>query len=476
MDYQALIGRESQRQELDRCLASNRSELVVIYGRRRIGKTFLIEQHFNKKFDFWYVGVRNLKTREQLRRFAEALKGFSGRKDYKFRNWFSAFDALKEYLQTLPSEGKRVVFIDEMPWMDSGRSNFIKALEDFWNGWAASRGNIMLIATGSSTSWMRDKLISNRGGLHARITSQMYLQPFSLYETELYLKSQDIQWDRYLMLQAYMLLGGVPFYYSLLNRQWSLAKNIDELCFRPGGKLRVEFDELYNALFKFADRYIEIVKTLSRHQFGLTYAQLSEAMDFQGSQLTRALKNLERSDFIEKWPQYGNKKREEVYRLSDFYTLFYYKFLDDNDIREDDWWSKNQDSPYVLSWMGTSFEKICLRHYRQIKEALGLRVVSTSLATWQKQGDKNERGAQVDMLIERADRILHLCEIKFSVRKYSLSKAYEDRLRERMTIFADATKCRKTIVNTFITTYGVAGVDNHSIVHSEVTLDDLFQP
>lgn len=474
---QNLIGRENERKELDRCLASERSELVIVYGRRRIGKTFLIEQHFNQNFDFWYVGRRGISTKEQLRQFGKSLAKFSERTKYKLSTWFEAFDALEEYLESLPRDRKKVVFIDEMPWIDRVHSNFVSALEGFWNGWAMSRGDIMLIATGSATSWMRDKLIGNKGGLHARITCQLHIAPFTLGETERYLDNKGIAWDRYQILQSYMALGGVPFYYSILNPTLSLAQNMDDLFFKSDGMLKLEFDELYNAIFQYADRYIEVVKTLSNHRYGMTYKDLSKSIKIEGSQLSRILKNLERCDFIERWSQYGNKKREEVLRLTDFYTLFYYRFIESNNNREEQWWSKNCNSQAVVSWMGTSFEMICLKHHRCIKEALGIGVISTATTTWHCNPNEKDgnQGAQIDMIIERADRIIHLCEIKFSVDKYNISKDYENKLRERMGLFRYLTKNKKTLVNTFITTYGVANGKNKSIVHSEVTMDDLFK-
>lgn len=285
---QSLIGRESERRELEQSMTSGRSELVVVYGRRRIGKTYLIEQHFNHSFDFWYVGVRNIPSRTQLKRFGKQLTKYSGL-DYRFHDWFDAFDALEDYLETLTPERKKIVFIDEMPWMDSTRSNFVVALENFWNGWAMSRGDIMLIATGSATSWMREKLIGNKGGLHSRITRQLHLKPFSLLETEQYLQSMDIVWDRYQILQSYMVMGGVPFYYSLLEPGFSLVQNIDRLCFQSDGKLRIEFDELYNALFQHADKYIEVVQALSQNKNGLTNKELSRKTKCDGSTLSKIL-------------------------------------------------------------------------------------------------------------------------------------------------------------------------------------------
>ncbi len=471
-----LIGREYECGELKRCLESNRSELVIVYGRRRIGKTFLVERYFEDHFDYRYVGVRGLSTKEQLRRFAKVLKGYSGVSSYQFSDWFDAFDAFVNYLETLPTDRKRVIFIDEMPWIDTGRSNFVVALENFWNGWAMSKRNIMLIATGSATSWMRDKLVSNRGGLHARVTCQLHIAPFTLHETEQHLKSLGIFWDRYHVLQAYMLLGGVPYYYSILDKKLSLAQNIDLLCFGADGKLRIEFDELYAALFTNAGLYTEVVRALGNHKYGLTFTELSKKIKMEGGRVSRVLRNLERCDFIERWSQYGSKKRNEVYRLTDFYTLFYYKFIDGNNAKDVRWWSNNMNSHSVMAWMGSSFELVCLLHHHQIKKALGISGMATSVFTWQCRANEQEQtpGAQIDMIIERADRMIHLCEMKFSEGSYIITSDYERRLRDRMGLFLHVTKSRKSLVHTFITTYGVSKGKHKSIVHSEVTMDDLF--
>ncbi len=471
-----LIAREYECGELKKCFSSRRSELVIVYGRRRIGKTFLVEQYFKTRFDFLYVGAHGLVSKEQLRRFATVLRSYTHQKAYNFSDWFDAFDALQTYLESLPKTRKKLIFIDEMPWIDTRRSNFVKALENFWNGWAMRRQDIMLIATGSATSWMRDKLVSNKGGLHARITCQLHIAPFTLNETKQYLKSRGFTWDNYHILQAYMLLGGVPYYYALLDNKLSLTQNIDLLCFKRDGKLRIEFDELYAALFSNVDLYIEIVKTLSMHKYGLTFIELSHKIHINGANLTQALKNLERCDFIESWSQYGNKKRNKVYRLIDFYTLFYFKFILENNTKDEKWWSNNLFSHSVEAWMGISFELVCLIHHNQIKKALGISGVATEVSTWQCKADIEEQipGAQIDMIIERADRIIHLCEIKFSEGKYRISNDYERKLRERMSIFRYRTKSKKSLVHTFITTYGVANGKYKSIVHSETTMNDLF--
>lgn len=473
-----LIGRDRECRELERCLNSNRSELVIVYGRRRIGKTFLIEEFFNQRFDFKYVGAHGMTTRRQLRNFQKVLNTYSKKQYTKIRTWDDAFFALEEYLSTLSSDRKRIVFIDEMPWMDARGSIFVSALENFWNGWAMSQRNIMLIATGSATSWMKDRIIANKGGLHARITCNLHLSPFTLNEAERYLNSIGVEWDRYQQTQTYMALGGIPFYYSLIEPSLSFAQNIDRFFFKQGALLKLEFDELYNALFKKADLYSAIVKLLSEHEVGLTSKEIIQSLPIKSSNITKALKNLESSDMIEKWQQYGNKRRGAVYRLTDFFSLFYFRFLQDNLSHDEDWWSNHFDSGAVYDWMGSSFELICMRHHRQIRSALGITGIATALSSWHVKANKEEGlpGGQIDMIIERADRIIHLCEMKFSMDTYRLKPEYERKLRERSGLFRELTKTNKTVVHTFVTTYGVANAINKSIVHSEVILDDLFKP
>lgn len=273
-----------------------------------------------------------------------------------------------------------------------------------------------------------------------------------------------------------MVLGGVPFYYSLLDPELSLAQNIDRLFFNEGALLKLEFDELYNVLFDNAELYTSIVRLLSEHESGMTNKDIFLSLPSKSSNISKAIKNLESSDIIEKWLQYGHKRRDAVYRLTDFFSLFYFKFLANNLSHDDEWWSNHFNSGTVFDWMGNCFELICMKHHKQIKSALGIKGMATSLSTWQVKPDKEAGtpGGQIDMIIERADRIIHLCEMKFSTDAYRIKPEYERRLRERSGLFKELAKVNKTLVHTFITTYGVANAKNKSIVHSEVTMDDLF--
>lgn len=471
-----IIARNNEIETLNRKYNSGKAEFVIIYGRRRIGKTYLVNNVFADRFTFTYVGARKQKPKIQLRRFASQLKAYSG-SPYApvLENWEEAFNELRTLIERRPKEERKVIFFDEMPWIDTPRSAFVEALEYFWNAWAAQRSDILFIACGSATSWMVNKLIKNKGGLHNRITEQIYLRPFRLGECEEYLRQMGCEWDRYTMLQCYMTMGGVPYYMSLLNPSQSLAQNIDRLFFAKNAPMSEEFDELFNALFPQADKYVAVMKALAGTKEGMLRADIIEKTGQSGGPLTKVLDNLERCDFIEKYARFNSAVRNTLYRISDPYTLFYFKFLEGKNTKDEHWWTNNLHSHSVEAWEGFSFESICMLHLEQIKRKLGINGISTSTSSWRTTGDEEKKGTQVDLVIDRADRVINLCEIKFSEAPYSISKDYEEKLRSRMALFKSTTGTRKSLVTTMITTYGVLRGMHSSIVQSEVTMDALFK-
>ena len=463
-----VLGRDYEVKALQKCMKSDRSELVLVCGRRRVGKTYLIEQYFGKKYAFSFVGGHNAPPEIQLRNFKKALIQYG-----KFtvapeiNSWYDAFDAL-ELILTKGRNRKKVVFIDEMPWIDNPKSQFVAALENFWNGFAARRNDIVFIASGSATSWMNDKIINNQGGLHNRVTLQLYLKPFTLKETEEYLLSRNFSDDRYQMVQTYMVTGGVPYYLSLLDSGMSIAQNIDALFFNQKGALRHEFTELYPALFKKSDSYISVVRTLNQTKSGLTRSQISQATGIEGGTLTKILRNLELCDFIKSFAHFGRSTKDCVYRLTDFYSLFYFRFLESDTSMDENFWTHNLNHPSINAWQGITFETVCMTHIKQIKEALKISGISTEVSTW-----RNEN-AQIDLVIKRADRMINLCEIKFCTSLYTITADYAAHLRQRQTDFVNATNTRYGICNTFITLYGVDKGKNTSVMQSEITAADLF--
>lgn len=476
METEKLIGREQETAEIQKCIKSNKSEFVIIYGRRRVGKTFLVKKIFNGIFDFYFVGSSRMTSKMQLEDFASSLSKYSGIKTIVPQNWKDAFNLLSNYLETLNEKRKKIIFIDEMPWIDRKQSDFLAALEHFWNNWVTMRDDIVLIACGSATSWMINNLVKNRGGLHNRITRRIYLHPFSLHETELYLKYREFDWNRIQIMQCYMIVGGVPYYLSLLDNRLSIPQNIDNLFFRQGGLLQNEFENLYNALFSSADKYINIVKALSQKQKGLTRDEIIAATNYQGGSLTTILNNLENCDFIETYNQFGNEKKNTIYKIVDFYTLFYFKYIYGNHTKDAEYWTHIFNTQSVASWQGMAFELLCRCHLQQIKHALGISGIATKTSSWKyiPRQDSQDQGTQIDMVIERVDRMIHLCEMKFRERRFAINKAYADTLSHRMKIFKEKTETNYLVVNTIVTPEGLTDSKYNHLIHSTVTSNDLF--
>lgn len=456
-------------------MESERSEFVVVYGRRRIGKTFLVRRFFKDNYAFSFVGKHEMGREQQLAEFAKELMRYSHSTFVpQLKNWTEAFDALQRLLETYDIPGKKVVFFDEMPWMDTPKSDFVSALENFWNGWANMRDDIVLVACGSATSWMVDKLLHNQGGLFNRITQKLYLRPFKLSEMEQYLDEKHFGWNRYQIAQCYMILGGIPFYLTLLNPKLSLLSNIDELFFADAhAMLRTEYNELYSTLFKRPDNYLAVIRMLTERKEGFTRKEISEKTKLGGAALSKILSDLEQCDFIFSYARYGNAKNNAIYRIKDFYTLFYYKYVNGIDTKDSLRWTHLSSTPQVSSWQGFSFELLCLLHLDEIKKALGIDRILNDASAWRsKQPGQN---TQIDLVIERADHNINLCEMKFSSGMYAIDKGYEQKLRERMSIFLAETMTRCSTRITLVTTYGVLQNKHSGIVNDEVVLDDLFE-
>ena len=470
-----LIGRKLEQAKLQACMESERSEFVVVYGRRRIGKTFLVRRFFKDNYAFSFVGKHEMRREQQLAEFAKELMCYSHSTFVpQLKNWTKAFDALQRLLETYNIPGKKVVFFDEMPWMDTPKSDFVSALENFWNGWANMRDDIVLVACGSATSWMVDKLLHNQGGLFNRITQKIYLRPFKLSEMEQYLDEKHFGWNRYQIAQCYMILGGIPFYLTLLNPKLSLLSNIDELFFADAhAMLRTEYNELYSTLFKRPDNYLAVIRMLTERKEGFTRKEISEKTKLGGAALSKILSDLEQCDFIFSYARYGNAKNNAIYRIKDFYTLFYYKYVNGIDTKDSLRWTHLSSTPQVSSWQGFSFELLCLLHLDEIKKALGIDRILNDASAWRSR--QPEQNTQIDLVIERADHNINLCEMKFSSGMYAIDKGYEQKLRERMSIFLAETMTRCSTRITMVTTYGVLQNKHSGIVNDEVLLDDLFE-
>ena len=471
-----IIGRNKERQLLLSLLESDKSEFVAVYGRRRVGKTYLVRETFNYTFAFQHTGVQNATMKEQLEEFHHSLlvAGMKGIK--KPKNWSQAFFLLGQHLASLP-EGKKVIFIDELPWMDTPCSKFVASLDHFWNGWAAARKDIILVVCGSATSWIINNIVMNYGGLHNRLTRQIHIDPFTLSECEQYARAKHLGMSRRNILETYMILGGIPFYWDFLQKESSWAQNIDRMFFSRNGEMRREFDALYASLFRRPQAYIDVVTALGTKKVGMTRSEIIEALgEDNGGSLTKILTELEECDFIRSYTAIGKSKKETLYQLIDNFTLFYFKFMADNSINDEHYWSGILNQPIYNAWSGLAFERVCLQHISQIKGALGIGGVISNVYSWvYRPKDKTEKGVQIDLLIERNDGVINLCEMKFAKDEYEITADYDKALRRKANTFASKTQTRKAVTTVMITSYGLVRNEWANGIQNQITMDDLFR-
>ncbi|RYD77642.1 MAG: ATP-binding protein, partial [Sphingobacteriales bacterium] len=464
-----------EQQLLEDIYNTNRADMLAITGRRRVGKTYLVRNYFLDQLHFELNGILNASLQQQLQNFDIAFKKFTKNKYAKklpVANWIEAFELLTKYLDNIRSKKKLVIFIDELPWLDTHRSGFMAAFDWFWNTWA-SRKNILVIICGSASSWMTNKIINNRGGLHNRVTKRIHLRPFTLSETEAYLKFLHINLSRYQILELYMAMGGIPHYLKELKRGQSAAQNINRICFAKNGLLANEFDNLYNALFLNAKQHIGIVEALASKSKGLSRAEiLTATKQADGGTFSKLLNELEQSDFISSSQPFQKVKKETVYRLTDEYSLFYLRFIKN---KKNINWQQLAALPTYKTWSGYAFENICLKHILKLKEALGITSVYTEVSGIFYKGGPKEKGAQIDLLIDRQDSVINICEAKFYDKPFTVTKAYAEELRNKLAVFQQKTNTRKSLFLTLISPYGIVP-NQHSIgfVQQEVKMDHLF--
>ena len=482
-----IIAREREQAVFERLLNEQTAQMLVVYGRRRIGKTFLIREYFDDRFAFKHTAVSpmELKDRDnegellyriQLNEFAVSLRRYGSKDESAIKDWSDAFHRLEALLERKRSKGKMVVFIDELPWLDTPRANFLSAFEHFWNDWGSGKHNVLLVVCGSAMSWMLDNIINNKGGLYGRTNCEMHLHPFTLSETETYLQSRRVMLDRYDVVQAYMVTGGVAYYLSYFQPGLSLAENIDAIYFDENGFMQTEYDRLFTSLFAHDDGYRKIVEVLSENRYGLTREVVAERAGLSlGGTLSDMLKGLVKSDLVMTYWNFGESKRILYYKLTDMFCLFYLGFVQKNPTNNRTYWRDNQNSPKLNSWRGRAFEDVCFVHQTELRGALGIGGVQAEVYPWHATAEGGAPGAQIDMLIERADRVVNLCEMKYSQDEFAISKDYDERLRRKLVRLQEELGGRRNVQVTLVTTYGLKRNMYSGRVQRVVTLDGLFK-
>lgn len=471
-----IIGREKEHRELLSLLEKEEPQFCAVYGRRRVGKTYLIRETFNYQFCFQHTGMAKGTLHQQLTAFRNSLMA-AGMKCRIPQTWIEAFELLKQLIINAPA-GKKVLFIDELPWMDTPKGNLIGALESFWNGWATARRekDIVLIVCGSATSWISKKLLKDKGGLRGRLTNRIKLMPFTLRECELFTKGTNLALGRKDILELYMILGGIPYYWSFLKKGLSVAQNIDQLFFSENGQLRDEFEALYATLFKRPDNYLKVIKCLSEgKKSGMTREDILAASNLSdGGTFSTILEELEECGFIRRFTSADTSEINALYQLIDNYTLFYYFCINKNAFSDEHYWQNTNTSPSHNTWKGHAFERACLQHISQIKIALGISGVQTNVCSWFTRGTTLHRGAQIDLILQRADGFTDICEIKHSTNTYTIDHDYAKELQNKLDAYQSLSKDKRTLHLVMITTNGIAHNNYYNMVQKEITMDELF--
>ncbi len=469
-----MIGRLEEKCELNRLYGSKESEFLALYGRRRVGKTYLVRETFEGHFTFCHTGKSEGGLRDQLLHFRKSLEMFSDGRVPVPKSWDEAFDGLKRVISS-SREPRKVVFIDELPWMDTPRSRCLSALESFWNEWASARKDVFLIVCGSAASWMVKNLFKNRGGLHNRVTARICLMPFNLGECENFAAEMSLSMSRADIAECYMILGGIPYYWRQLRQGMSLSQNIDAMFFRENAPLKGEFGELYRSLFGKAAAYEKVVAALAGKKSGMNRAEIIAAVGRGvAGGLTGILETLESSGFVRRYRAMGKRKREGIYQLMDNFTLFHFKFLR-GATSDENFWQSTALSHARTTWKGLSFERLCLQHVRQIRAALGISGVHVEAYAWNHAPDETcPIGAQIDLLLDRSDGVINVCEMKFSSDMFVVDAKTENDLMRKLAVFSSVTRTRKAVHLTMVTPFGILRNAHSGRVQSEVMLNDLF--
>lgn len=479
MKHQDIIGRKAEIAILDKLMRSLVPEFLIIYGRRRIGKTYLIREYFGNDLVFDFTGSYGTDMKSQLENFFhEYLVRSRGQMETRPpESWSRAFQYLSGYLDSVKMPGQKfVVFIDELPWLDTPRSGFVSALEYFWNQYFSKQKEGVLVGCGSASAWIQKKILRSKGGLHNRVTQRIRLEPFNLAETEQFCRSRRIQLSRYQILQVYMAMGGVPHYLKELVPGFSASQLIDQICFSKTGLLREEYPSLYQSLFNNPEHHLTIIETLGARPNGLTRNDIIHYSGLpDGGTVNRTLEDLLESGFIQRYQPFQKLKKDTIYKLTDLYSLFYLKFIRPSLARNTGSWQMLANSPSYQAWSGYAYETVCMLHVDEIRKAMGISGIYSEISAWKFTGNEEMPGAQIDLLIDRKDQVVNLCEAKFTDKEFVISKSYVSELRKKRSIFSQATGTKKSVFTTLITTYP-AFQNKYYLeeIQTEVTMDDLF--
>lgn len=483
------MGRVEERRVLSEAARVDRAALVAMYGRRRVGKTHLVRNHLQPLAGTYFeaIGQHAAPKEVQLDNFRQRLEAFFGHRLPRLDDWREALSLLGDGVITAAERKPTkpvVVFFDELPWMATHRSGLLPAIDYLWNSRLSRVPNLVWVLCGSAASFMLDRLVNAKGGLHNRITHRLRLEPFELGEVRELLARRGLRRGTMQAVELYMALGGIPYYLLQVPSGMSASQAIGHVCFGRAGQLEGEFGRLFASLFDDAGEHERLVRAAATSRGGMSRDELIAAAGLRsGGRATRWLDELEATGFLARFVPYGRTSRDTSYRVIDEYSLFYLRWIEPAPAssfgaRGTKHWISKANSPAFRAWAGYAFEGICLKHVTQIEKALGIDTMANEVGTWRhvpRRGAPDDAGAQVDLLFDRPDGIINLCEIKYAAEEFVLTKAHAKDLVTRAEIFRARTNTKKEVVTTLITTLGLRpGLWNDEVIDSVVTAEQLM--
>jgi len=489
-----IIARKKEKKVLADILWSKSAELLAIYGRRRVGKTFLVRNFFESLDNVIYFEMAGQKQESgeyaplkyQLGNFKYQFERTFSKEIQVPQSWQEAFNILKKEVDRFDDANvKLILFFDELPWLCSPKSGFFEALDQAWNTSFERQHNVKVIVCGSAASWMLKKIVHAKAGFSRRITHKIQLPPFSLKETKEYLTFKGFDLSLMSIAEIYMIFGGIPYYLNFMNPHKSIYQNIEDECFDISGRLVDEYHLVFDSLFNHSNNHKKIVEFIASRQKGVLLKELTKQFSsLKGGSLSRIIDNLVGSSFIKKTAPLYNEKKGTTYRIIDEYILFYLKWIKSapQSIIESPntlyFQSIAQKNAYS-SWKGFAFERLCLKHEYQIRKALGIHKILTMPSMVYFYDEQGKRSSQIDLLFERADRVITICEMKYSETEYSLKKSdiksMMHKKKDLRRYLSAKKKGQKDIHICYITSNGVKHNQNfYELQPSVLHLNDLF--
>ncbi|MDN3506935.1 MAG: ATP-binding protein [Simkaniaceae bacterium] len=485
MPEKDIFGRKEEIASFRSILSSKEAEFLALYGRRRVGKTFLVREFFSNKGMYVEItGQKDGELHQQLENFSRQFsKGFYDNIPLQPpKSWKEAFSLLTTHIQKIPKRQKCILFFDELPWLAGRKSGFMQALDFYWNRYWSSSKNLIVIVCGSAASWMLDHLVNAKGGLHNRLTKTILLKPFNLTESSEYLKHRHVNLNTKQFCDIYMTCGGIPYYLKQIEKGKSATQNINRLCFQKDGLLYNEFDRIFPALFNHSEQHFSIIKAIASASSGISREDLLKKTKMaSGGTFRKRLHELEAAGFIQAYCPYGFKRKSQFYRLIDEYVLFYLHWIYPIKLKGIEqgktYWQTKAKTPSVLSWAGYAFEMICLKHVDEIRKSLGLEGIHIEIGSYRyvPKTKSKERGVQIDLLFDREDGVITLCEIKYSQKKLVFDKSMAKQLAEKIDRFEKHFSTTKSVSLAMITMHGIKPTYwAEELVDDEVVFEELI--